>query len=92
MNTIVKLYIKYRNNLIINFTFGLLLLVSSVIVFFITVYIESSSIVIFKADLLLFFIGVLNMLFGYRRIVNILDNFRETRLSKSIDRYNLEVK
>ena len=92
MNTLFKLYIKYRNNFIFNFTFGLSLLISAVLIFFATVHTESSSIVIFKVDLALFFIGVFNMLFGYRRIINSLDYFREVQMTKYIDSNSLEVK
>ncbi len=87
MNYLVKLYIAYRKNGIINSIFGMLLLISALLIFYYTVHLETLGFVIEKSDIPLFSIGILNLLFGYRRILLVMDKLREDRLSKKIDCY-----
>jgi len=84
MKTIVDFYIKYRKNILANTIFSLLLLISSNLIFWYTIKLEQDSLVLQKTDLVLFLVGLINLLFGYRRLVNVIDLNREAIMSKKI--------
>ena len=90
MNTLVKFFITYRKNLFANLAFGLLLLSSSFLIFMVTVHFNDGNMMVLKEDIFLFVIGVVNLLFSYRKIVNALDVFREVKLTEGIEKWNLE--
>ncbi len=90
MKTLVKFFITYRKNLFVNLAFGLLLLSSSLLIFMVTVHFNDGNMMVLKEDIILFVIGVVNLLFSYRKIVNTLDVFREAKLTEGIEKWNLE--
>lgn len=90
MNTLVKFFIAYRKNLFANLAFGLLLLSSSLLIFMVTIHFNDGNMMVLKEDIFLFVIGVVNLLFSYRKIVNALDVFREAKLNEGIEKWNLE--
>lgn len=90
MKTLVKFFITYRKNLIANLAFGLLLLSSSLLIFMMTIHFNDGNMIVLKEHMFLFVIGVINLLFSYRQIVNTLDVFREAKLAEGIAKWNLE--
>lgn len=90
MKTLVKFFITYRKNLFVNLAFDLLLLSSSLLIFMVTVHFNDGNMMVLKEDIILFVIGVVNLLFSYRKIVNTLDVFREAKLTEGIEKWNLE--
>ncbi len=84
MKTIVDFYIKYRKNILINTIFSLVLLFSSILIFSYIIKLEHNNLVLQKTDIALFLIGLTNLLFGYRRLVNVIDHNREAIMSKKI--------
>jgi uncharacterized protein YhhL (DUF1145 family) len=89
MKTLVKFFIAYRKNIFANLAFGLLLLSSSLLIFMMTVHFNDGNMIVSKENIFIFVIGVINLLFSYRKIVNTLDVFREAKLTEGIEKWNL---
>lgn len=87
MKILVKLFYKYRHNLLLNSIYILLLLIAGIIGIKLSLNIGDKEIYILKTDLILFIVSLWSLILVFVKITRILDPFREKILKKAEYKY-----
>jgi hypothetical protein len=87
MKYLVKLYYKYRTNLLLNTLHILLLLITGIIGIKLSLNFGDTEIYILKTDFILFIISLICLLLAFIKITRILDPIRERILKNAEFKY-----